>query len=656
LLSWLDCAFAPAKRTKARLESLQIFSKAGMLNKNKAIYSFGQFRLETQEARLTHDGEVLTLPPKTFSLLLLLLERPGRLVEKDEILRILWPDSFVEEANLTVHMSALRRMLASVDSTPYIETVPKRGYRFLAPVTVKEVASESPTAVVNEPPKPDPAPKVQPVTRRWLWAIPIAIVFLGGLVFLFDWWRAEGPARRTPPVIAVLPFQSLAGQRAEDRYLALGMADALINRFGMLPNFNVRPTGQVSKFDQPGVDALAAARELRADWVLTGSIQHLDNRLRVTVQLTRARDGKTVWAEKYDEFFTNMFAVQDDISERLAKTVAPKLSGEDARVLNRRYTENTEVFRLYAQGRMEMQRFLPDSYTKARDLFEQAIALDPSYPMAYSALADVLVTSWYREPENREKYAARARECVAAMRKLDPELPELYLASGWLEQFIDHDWTRAEGDFHHALAINPNLADGHASLAWLLHNLDRLRDAEQEFRRAFELNPVGEGYGLRLAVVLYDQQRFEESLAVARSVKDENASALYANNIADVSALCLIHLKRPEEAIREIERIPDTQYRGSLATKAKAYALARMVAKARATIQQAIAANRRNSTAIAAAVLALGDREQAIILLTQAVDQGEAGANMLKADLDLAPIRTDPRYKALLSRMRLPTE
>jgi adenylate cyclase len=232
----------------------------------------------------------------------------------------------------------------------------------------------------------------------------------------------------------------------------------------------------------------------------------------------------------------------------------------------------------------------------------------------------------------------------------------LYLASGWIEQFIDHEWARAEGDFHHALAVNPNLADGHASLGWLLHNLGRLRDAEQEFRRAFELNPVGEGYGLRLAVVLYDQQRFMEALEVARSVKDENASALHANNVADVTALCLIHLKRPDEALTEIEHIPDSQYRGSLATKARAFALAGRAEKAPDLIRQAIAANRRNSEPIAVAWLAVGDRDAALKLLTTAVDQGEAGANMLKADLDLAPIHSDPRFKALLARMHLPED
>ena len=429
-----------------------------MLNKNKAIFTFGDFRLDVGEARLTHRGRVIALAPKAFSMLVLLVEHAGELIQKEDILRVLWPDSFVEEANLTVHISALRKALATEDNEQFIETVPKRGYRFSAPVSTIE-----PIPVLETPPDSPAIPEQPQHSRRHPWFAVTGVLVFAAMV---GWWGMKTVESKTPPAIAVLPFQTLSPSTGQDHCLGIGMADALINRLATLPEFNVRTTGQVREFDKSGVDAVAAARELKAEWVLTGSLQHLDRSLRVTVQLIRGGTGKTIWAEKYDEPFTNIFSVEDEISEKLARTLAPRLSGGAQQILMRRSTANPEAFRLYAEGRVESQRLVSGSDARARDLFERAIQLDPTYPQPYIGLVDVLMENWYQEPEHRAQYETRIRECIATVRKLDPEWPELYMASGWVAEILATRLAPRRGRVQTGAGDQPQSCGG-ARIVWM---------------------------------------------------------------------------------------------------------------------------------------------------------------------------------------------
>jgi len=616
-----------------------------MLNKNKAIFTFGDFRLDVAEARLTHRDRVIALAPKAFSMLVLLVERAGELVQKDEILGVLWPDSFVEEANLTVHISALRKALATEENVQFIETVPKRGYRFSAPVSTVE-----PVPVLETLPDSLAIPEQPHRRERRPWsAVAGVLVFAAALA----WWGMQKAESKTPPAIAVLPFQSLSPSTDQDHCLAVGMADALINRLATVREFNVRTTGQVRQFDKSGVDAMAAARELKADWVLTGSLQHVDRSLRVTVQLIQGRTGKTIWAEKYDEPFTNVFSVEDEISEKLAQTLAPRLSAGDQHILMRRSTANPEAFRLYAEGRLEMQRLVPGSDARARELFERAIKLDPTYPQPYIGLVDVLMENWFQEPEHRAQYENRIRECMATVRKLDPEWPESYMASGWVAQILERDWPRAEADFKHALAFNPNLAEAHASYGWMLNTLGRLTESERELRRAFELNPVGDLVGLKLAWVIYEQRRFRDALNLARSVGAENSSQLYSSAIGHLVALSLVHLGRREEAARQTDRLAQLS-ESPPSILAELYALTGRRQLALAMIERSRSKIRGVANPLAVAELALGNKEEALRLLESAADRREGVVLMSGNDIDLEPLWGDTRFKAMLSRMGLP--
>ncbi|MBY0503058.1 MAG: winged helix-turn-helix domain-containing protein [Bryobacteraceae bacterium] len=628
-----------------------------MPNKRNEIFRFGEFRLDVGEARLNFREEPVNLAPKAFGLLVVLLERAGTLVEKEELMEALWPDAVVEEANLTVNMSAVRKALSLQPDMQFIETVPKRGYRFVAEITQEQL---DPPAVPGPEAKPaDPAA----ATPRWQFRAIAATVAMLALIATaaFVFRRPAAPSSAGaggPPSIAVMPFQSLSGSTEHDRWMGLGMTDALITRLSMARRFSVRSIQQMSQFDKPGVDPLAAARALRVDWLVTGGVQQGGGILRLSAQLVRAGDGKVIWAEKLDQRSANVFAAQDAISDKLAAHLLPHLEhgdGAASQVVAGMHTADPEAFRLYTQGRIEMQRMTGDSYRQARDLLEQSIAHDPGFALPYMSLGDVLVTSWFREPAHRRALELRIARNLQGLRKIDPELPELHLASGWAKQWIEWDWKGAELEYRQAIEHNPNLADAHASYGHLLEIIGRMPEALTEYQHSFRLNPVGEGHGVRLAVVLYENRQFSEALAVAKAVREESVSPTYQVSIAYISGLCLIRMGRREEVDAEIERINAARGQGR-GGRLEAHLLAAVGRKkeALALLEAARSDGERGAYALALAQTALGNKDEAFRLLDLAVGRKDAfGLSLL--GLDFAPLRTDERFPSLLVRLHLPS-
>jgi len=254
------------------------------------LYEFGRFRLDAKERLLLRDGEIVPLTPKAFDMLLALVENSGHLLEKNELMRTLWPDTFVEEESLAQNISLLRKALDESENQKFIETVPRRGYRFVASV------------------------------------------------------------RKTIKSIAVLPFKSL-GIDGRDEYLGIGIAETLTTRLSSLKLITVRPSSAVLKYASPEKETVVAGRELEVDTVLEGSIRRLGERLRVTARLVSVPDGSVLWADKFDENFTDIFKVEDSISAKVAEALALKLSGEEQKRLTMRYTDNAEAYQLYLKGR-----------------------------------------------------------------------------------------------------------------------------------------------------------------------------------------------------------------------------------------------------------------------------------------------------------------
>jgi serine/threonine protein kinase/TolB-like protein len=342
----------------------------------KRQYEFGEFELDVSERLLMRGEAVVELKPKVFDLLVLLVQNAGRLMEKEAIFQSLWPDTVVDEANLNVSISALRKALGDTASAPrYIETAPKRGYRFIARVTEnviapppRIVAANSDAMTIGSTEELDAASsRTGRSETRWH-VVPRSRIFviaaLATLAAIAVWFWLGRSYDAQPRTIAVLPFKMLARGDA-DQALALGMTDTLITKMSGLPMLIVRPTSSVTKYTGANADPIAAGRELGVEAVLDGHLQQAQKELRVTAQLIRVRDGVTLWSGAINDYLTNVFQVQDSISEKMIGALEIRLSKQQEQHLAKRYTESPEAYQLYLQGQYQSDQGTPDSYNRA---------------------------------------------------------------------------------------------------------------------------------------------------------------------------------------------------------------------------------------------------------------------------------------------------
>jgi len=374
----------------------------------KHAYEFGPFRLTPAEGHLLREGNPVTLTPKAFEALVLLVERQGHLIEKEELMKSLWPDTFVEEANLAHHVWRLRKALEdSKEVAQYIETVPKRGYRFIAPVKIIEnstpalvVEEHTVTRVVAERETEDSLDAVSSsaivIGSRSRISITTGTIVIAAcllvLVAAFAYVRFGIKGTTTPDgagairTLAVLPFKPLTPDNS-DASLELGMADALITRLSNLKELTVRPTSAVIKYTAPNSDLAGIGHELNVQTVLDGRVQRAGDRMRVTVQLVRTADGKPLWAEQFDEKSSDIFVLEDSLSQKVARALALQLTAAETSRIQQHYTNNIEAYHAYLRGRYQMNQAAAGAL-KAEGSFEEAIQKDPRFALAYSGLAD----------------------------------------------------------------------------------------------------------------------------------------------------------------------------------------------------------------------------------------------------------------------------
>ena len=332
----------------------------------RELYDFGPFRLDPAERRLLRDGSPVSITPKCFDLLVVLVDSAGHLVTKSELMERLWPGQFVEETNLSFNISELRKALGEgQEGAQYVETVRKQGFRFVAPVR-KVAAGEAASTT------PDVARRRH--TPGIVAAIGLVIVIAGVVL----WMRRDtAPARDPIRTIAVLPFKPLlAGAR--DESLEMGMADTLITRLGAVRAVTVRPLSSVRRYTNLDVDPVATGHALGAEAVVDGSIQRAGDRVRVTVRLTRVSDGRALWNGTFDERFTDVFEVQDAISGQVTRALALRLSADETQRLNRRETVSAQAYEEYLRGRYSLGLRTEDGIRKAIESFRRAVALDPA--------------------------------------------------------------------------------------------------------------------------------------------------------------------------------------------------------------------------------------------------------------------------------------
>ncbi|PWT94467.1 MAG: hypothetical protein C5B55_02700 [Blastocatellia bacterium] len=474
------------------------------------FYEFGPFRLDPERHRLLRDGEPVPLSPKSIEALLILVKNAGRLLERETLMEAVWTDAFVEDANLTVAISHLRKALGqNTEEAEYIETIPRVGYRFVAEVRevndelkplIIEKHTRSRTVIEEELSTDNQSERGEGIvvthTPSTVFARTVnlehillaagAAVFLAlGSFFYFRHGDERGIAAGKSPasiirVLAVLPPQPLNDQEL-NASLSVGIADALIVRLGRVGQLVVRPTSAVVRYVDSSEDRMNAGKALGVDAVLDGSLQRDGGRVRVQLRLLSVATGDQLWARAFDESDTDIFKLEDSISQQLGSALSTNLSPTERVALSKRETTNPEAYALYIKGNYFWSK-RGNEAAKSIDYFRKAIELDPNFAQAYASLAAVDSTTTGFSPE--------AEALVEKALQLDGQLAEAHATLGFIKMFHHWDWVTAEKELDRAIELDPNSAIAHHWKGVYLSIRGRLDEAKAEMHRALDLDPL----------------------------------------------------------------------------------------------------------------------------------------------------------------------
>ncbi|MBI4904414.1 MAG: winged helix-turn-helix domain-containing protein [Acidobacteria bacterium] len=611
-------------------------------------YEFGHFRLESGERRLFRDGQPVPLTPKLFDTLQLLVENRGHVIEKTEFFERLWPGIHVDEANLARNISDLRKMLRNGDGgESYIETVPKRGYRFLAALRQEtaDVTREEPLDILPNPVEVRP----RSVRREVLGVICSSVAIAASLGLWFGWLP---PRNGEPPVrsLAILPFRSLQPQSG-DEFLELGIPDTLNTRLSALSQITVRPTAAVMRY-AGSAEPLAAGREQRVDAVIVGTLQNTGEVVRVSVRLLRVADGKVLWAGTFDEKLAGVLALEDALADRLARALTTRLSEADLKILARRSTGNPEAHRLYLQGRYFWNRRTTEGFQKALDAFQQAVAADPAFALAYTGLADTWVFLGERSGSPRER-AAKARAAAERALENDPHLAEAHATLGLIAWNHDLDWSRAEREFRLAIQLNPNYPTAHHWLGEFLAYMGRFEDAAAEMSRARELDPLSAIIATDTGTLHFFAREYDRTIEWCQKALDLDPNFFPARIWR---AYALMKKAMYAEAMEENRRARAIE-QGWVAVPQTALIQATwgQTALARAALRELEQRARTEYVSpinFFMACIAL-DKDKAFTWLERAYEERAPGLSSLGHNPVVDPLRSDPRFRVWLTRLDL---
>jgi serine/threonine-protein kinase len=567
------------------------------------IYEFGEFRVDAAKRTLTNrENRLIPLTHKAFDTLLYLLRNNGRVLDKQELMNAVWPDTIVEENNLNQSISALRRVLGEGRGEHrFIQTLPGRGYRFIA--EIRTTSADAPIASAS--------------------------------------------VKKT---IAVLPFKPLVEEN-RDAPLEIGMADTLIARLSV-SEVIVRPISSVRRYCDLDQDPLAAGRELGVESVLDGSIQRWGDKIRVNARLMNVDTGLSLWAGTFDKEFRDIFDIQDEISLAIVDALMVKLFGRERATVLKHSTENTEAYELYLKGRFFWHRFNPEAMAKAKGCFEQAIEKDPNFALAYSGLADTLSGSSVFVAPN-EVYP-KAKQAALQALKLDPSMAEAWISQAAVKFFYEWDWAGAERDCKRSIELNPRYVLARDLYSLYLLSQGRFEEAMRQARISLELDPLSGHFNTSLGIILHYSRRSNEaadymlkaveldpgnlwSLARLVDLLEQTGNHSEALNYRQKLLSMVGNQELAEEIGRQFQR---HGYRGVLLKW-----LDELRKQSRLTYTPPIE--------FARIFVQLGDEEQAMDWLEAAFEDRTLFMGFLKVAPIWDSLHSNARYARLLSRMEL---
>ena len=616
------------------------------------IYEFDEFRLDVAKRELRKgNGKQIPLTPKVFDTLLYLLRHSGKVVGKDELMREIWTDSIVEENNLNQNISTLRRVFGEKPGEQrFIVTVAGLGYRFVSEVRpvfdlVPETNERAAETEVAEDEGLSARPQAKVEKRNWFVALVVLVIFALGLSgFLLR--RNEKAPDAAIKTIAVLPFKPLVLENRNE-ILEVGMADTLISKLSG-GEVIVRPLSAIRRYSSLEQDSLTAGRELGVDSILDGTIQTWGNRIRVSAKLLRTSDGKQLWADQFDEKSTDIFVVQDSISEKVAAALKIRLGGRE----RKHSTENVEAYQLYMTGRYHLDKLTPTSLRASIPYFQKAIAIDPGYALAYTRVAQaygVLAISGELLPAEAFPHANTAAKKAV---ELDENLGEAHDALCMGMFWNDWDWSGAEKECLRAIEINPNNAEHHGDYAAFLSRMGRHTEALAQSKRSLELNPLYLAQNALEGDILLNAGRPDDALIQLRKTSELEPNFWMPHFIA---ASVYIEKGMFTEAIAESRK--EYELSGGNVIPYGAYALAKSGRRdeARAVLHELLKLSTTKyvpSYNIAIIYRALDMRDEALSWLEKAYEQRDPKMTFLKVEPKWNNLRNEPRFIDLMKRMK----
>jgi len=610
------------------------------------VIRFGEFELDPTSGELHQNGHKIPFAPKAFELLRALVERPGQAVTREELRAKLWAaDTFVEfDDSLNHTVKKLRQALGdSAENPQFIETLPRYGYRFVAPVG-------TPTA-----PTLSPEPRRRRRRARTAIALGVVLVLVLAALLAFNVGgrRSRLPSRASEPPIrslAVLPLSNLSGDPQQD-YFADGMTDALITDLAKLRDVKVISRTSVMQFKDVKKPLPEVARALGVNGILEGSVQRSGARVRVTVQLIRSQDDTHLWAESYERDAHDVLTLQGEIAQAVAHEIKVALTPEESKHLTRARPIKPEAYELYLKGQYHYYKWNTEDFKKAVEYFQKAIDADPHWAPPYAALANTYGWLWIDGAIPPQEALPQFSAAVKTALEIDPTLPEVHYTQAAAAFYYRWDWEEADREFRQSLALDPSLVEARFEYAWFLSSMGRFSQAIAEARRAVERDPLSVSANLALGSVYAINHDDDLAIAQLRRTAEiepndprsyEFLSGMYEDKQMYVEAIqqlqkALILRGAPTAELAGLERA--YQQSGP-----KGYRL----------WQLAQAKGRNAPYAIAMAYARLGDASQSMLWLEKSYEQHDWQMVQLRSFRVWEPIRSDPHFQDLLRRMNFP--
>jgi TolB-like protein/Tfp pilus assembly protein PilF len=571
---------------------------------------FGVFDLDLRSGELRKQGRRIRLEGQPVQVLIKLLEKPGELVTREDLRKELWPaDTFVNfEQSLNAAVKRLRHALGDAPANPrFIETLARRGYRFIAPVSTAVTTS---TSEVQRP--------------------------------------------RAVESLAVLPFVN-ADADPETEYLADGITESIINHVSRLSSVRVMARSTVFRYKDKTNDPRAVGRKLNVDAVLLGRLQQRGDALLVGAELVDVQNGWRLWGEQYNRKLADIFSVEEEMSQEISEKLRVQLSGADRSLLAKRYTQSTDAYQDYLKGRYHLNRLTEDGLRKAIEYFERAIERDENYALAYTGLADSFGLLGFMGLAPAADVMPKAKEAARRAIAIDDGLAEGHASLAGVFKNYDWDWAGAEREYAKALDLNPRFANGHRMYASFLAAVGRARESSNASRLALELDPFSLPIRVEGAYNLYMGRDYERALEEVLRTLDLEPQFAPAQSILG----CIYEQKgRYDEAITAIERARDLSgaHPATQASLIHILAAAGRMQEARDFLNKLEDLSGRRHVSsfwMALAYAGVGDTSAALDELHKAFEQRDVILVWLGTEPRLDPLRAEPRFAELVRRMGL---